>query len=122
METVEENIENNDTSENQFLDYCIEKIDTYLAEQNIPPTIKRKFKETSKIHGTVYKFSHFGVEVSTNQVTIFGKYVSEFFDIEYYENKDKLLEALLPRINEFHQNPVLTKHPFIRFFSKLKNR
>ena len=106
--------------ENEFLDYCVTKIDEYLSNNNIQATTKRKFKETSTIHGIVYKFSHFGVEVVKDQVTIFGKYKSQFFDAESYENTDQLLDELLPTIKEFYNNPVLTKHPLIRFFSKLK--
>lgn len=105
-----------------LLEYALPKIDAFLTENNIPPITRRKFKETEKIHGIVFKFSHFGVEVVKDQVTIFGKYISKFYDVESYENNDKLLEALLPRIQEFHLNPVLTKHPFIRFFHRLKNR
>ena len=125
METTEEKAEaktknNTEKVKNDYLEFFIEKIDSYLAEQNLQASNKRKFKETSEIFGTVYKFSHFGIEVIKDQVTIFGKYNSEFFDIEAYESADKLLEELLPRILEFYQNPVLTKHPIIRYFSKFK--
>jgi len=106
--------------ENEFLDYCVAKIDEYFSSNNIQATTKRKFKETSSIHGIVYKFPHFGVEVVKDQVTIFGKYKSQFFDSENYENTDQLLEELLPTIQEFYKNPTLTKHPLIRFFSKFK--
>ena len=129
--TVEETVEKNTTNSadttlkassdnNNLLDYAIPKLDAFFAEKEMTPTSKRKFKETTLIHGIVYKFAHFGVEVTKDQATIFGKYTSEFFDIESYEDNDKLLEKLLPRIKEFYHNPVLTKHPIIRYFSKFK--
>ncbi|HFE37946.1 MAG TPA: hypothetical protein ENK06_05950 [Gammaproteobacteria bacterium] len=109
-------------NKNEFETYCVNKIDAYLSEHNIKPNVKRKFRETKEIYGTVYKFSHFGIEVSEGQVLIFGKYKSTYFDKELYENKDKLLEVLLPAILEHYNNPALTKHPIIRFFNRLKGR
>ena len=138
-ETVEKPLENNaqsgtdsnadsstaDASSNaesnpDLLEFGVPKIDDFFAENELKPITKRKFKETALIHGIVYKFAHFGVEITKDQATIFGKYKSEFFDIEAYENNDKLLEELLPRIQEHFHNPVLTKHPIIRYFSKFK--
>ncbi len=106
--------------DNEFEDYCVTKIDEYLSNEALSPKVKRKFKETSDIYGTVYKFSHFGIEVIRNQVTIFGKYKRLYFDAEAYENTDKLLDELLPTITKYYHNPVLTKHPVIRFFSRVK--
>jgi len=106
--------------ETEFVDYCVEKIDEYLAQQNIEPLVKRKFKETAKIHGIVYKFPHFGIEVVHNEITLFGKYKSQYFDAELFETTDKLVEDLLPAILYFYQNPAITKHPLIRFFHRFK--
>lgn len=106
--------------DNQFEEYCVTKIDQYLVSKKIEPAVKRKFKETSEIYGTVYKFSHFGVEVIRDQVTIFGKYNKEFFDAELYSSTDELLEAMFPIFQNFHNDPNIVKHPIIRFFTKFK--
>jgi len=102
----------------EFENFCVTKIDEYLSEQGIKPKVKRKYRETSTISGTIYKFPHFGVEISEDQVLIFGRYKSQYFDAENYASTEKLTDELLPTIIKYYNNPIMTRHPIIRFFCR----
>ncbi|MDH3327459.1 MAG: hypothetical protein OEM38_12190 [Gammaproteobacteria bacterium] len=107
--------------ENTFVDECTQQVELFLQEQNTKPESKKRFPVDGGSFGYVYQLGHFGVEITVHQFIIFSKYNSRYIDMVDYKNVEELMGYVLPIIQEYIDDPAITKHIFIRQLDKLKS-
>lgn len=101
---------------------CMQQVDAFLASQQIKPISKKKFPVDDGSYGYVYQLGHFGIEITKHQFIVFSKYNSRYIEMQDYDSTESLLDYVLPIIQEYIDDPGITKHLFVRSFNKLKNR
>jgi len=104
----------------KMVNECEQAIDVFLQHQSIPPQSKKRFPVDGDSLGVVYQLGHFGIEVTVHQFIIFSKFNSRYIDMNDYRTSQELLDFTLPLIQEYIDDPDITKHLFIRQLNKLK--
>ncbi len=107
--------------ENKYIEDCMQRVDAFLASQHIKPVSKKRFPVDGGSYGYVYQLGHFGIEISKHQFIIFSKYNSRYIEMEDYDTVEALMNYVLPIIQEYIDDPGITKHIFVRSLNKLKN-
>jgi len=108
------------TEINLRVNTCTQLVDTLLEEQNITPTSKKRFPVDGGSIGTVYQLGYFGIEITVHQFIIFSKFNSRHIDMLDYKNIEELMDYVTPIIQQFIDDPDITKHIVVRKINKLK--
>jgi len=105
---------------NNRVEECTLAVDEFLAAQKIEPVSKKRFPVDGGDFGYVYQLGHFGVEITRHQFIIFSKFNSRYIEMTDYDNSRELLDYVLPIIQEYIDDPGITRHLFVRQFNQLK--
>jgi len=102
----------------EFVANCEKRIEKFAEEKGLNLSTKKEYKESEEETGLLYSVNNFKIELKNDQITMFGKYNSRFYEMQDYDNFDELVDAFLPDLLIFYNNPHMVKHPLKRLFKK----